>query len=152
MIDLPLLRLDAASGRIAGEYRAVVYGSRVLHVRVPHDRGAHILVAGVGHSPGPIVCDTQGVMLTLAVEAGQSVPFEVRWDTQADMMLPDLFRGRAQPMMEYTEPHARHHDHTIIKKRRRPSRLRFREVDPLAHGQIVVISPAIDCPNCHAMM
>ena len=32
VLDLPLLRLEVAPGRIAGEYRALVDGSRVLHV------------------------------------------------------------------------------------------------------------------------
>lgn len=80
VLDLPLLRLDVEPGRIAGEYRAVVDGSRVLHVRVPEV--AHTLAASVGHSPGQIAWDAQGVMLTLAFKAGQSVPLEVRWDTQ----------------------------------------------------------------------
>ena len=35
VLDLPLLRLEVKPGRIAGEYRAVVDGTRTLHVRVP---------------------------------------------------------------------------------------------------------------------
>ena len=37
-------------------------------------------------------------MLTLAFKAGQSVPFEVRWDTHEDVMPPDMSRVQAQPM------------------------------------------------------
>ncbi len=56
--------------------------------------------AAVGHSLGPIAWDAQGVMLTLAFKAEQSVPFEVRWDTYEGVMPLDLSRAQAQPTAE----------------------------------------------------
>ena len=41
-LDLPLLQLEVAPGKIAGEYRAAVSGSRTLYIRVP-DNAAKLL-------------------------------------------------------------------------------------------------------------
>ncbi len=78
VLDTPLVRLDVAPGHISGEYRAVVDGSRVLHVRVP--AGATDISATVdGRSSDPILRDEIGIALSLNFKAGQAVPFEVRW-------------------------------------------------------------------------
>jgi hypothetical protein len=78
VLDVPLLRLDVAPGRITGEYRAVVDGCRVLHVRIPKEAGD--IAASVDGVPlNPIAQDVQGVALPLVFRVGQAVPFEVRW-------------------------------------------------------------------------
>ncbi len=79
ILDLPLLRLDVAPGRIAGEYRAIVKGSRVLHIGAA--QSAHEANASVkGQRLDTIARDEVGrVVLQIDFEAGEAVPFEVRW-------------------------------------------------------------------------
>jgi hypothetical protein len=80
VLDLPLLWLDVAPGRIAGEYRAFFDGSCVLHVRVPH--GVTGLTATVrGQAIDASHLDGLGLAIRLNFSAGDRVPFEVQWDT-----------------------------------------------------------------------
>lgn len=85
VLDLPLLRLEVEPGRIGGEYRAIVDGSRALHVRVP--AGAIDLTASLNgqgaaieHGPATGVLPADEVLLRLQFAAGQVIPFEVRWN------------------------------------------------------------------------
>jgi hypothetical protein len=78
-LDTALLRLEVSSGCIAGEYRAVANGERTLHIRLPEN--ATSVVAHVGENLLPLAqSQVQEVSLQLAFTAGESVPFEVRWD------------------------------------------------------------------------
>lgn len=80
VLDLPLLRLEVAPGRIAGEYRACVDGSRVLYVGVPRD--AQGLSATIAGRPVPTVhSDPSGIALRLSFRAGERVTFAVRWES-----------------------------------------------------------------------
>ena len=80
-LDLPLLTLEGAPGRISGVYRACAEGRRVLHVRVP-DAAAGI-TARVNGQPAAEATHKPGeVALTLTFTAGQAVPFEVAWRTR----------------------------------------------------------------------
>ncbi|HVP20588.1 MAG TPA: hypothetical protein VMS73_01885 [Anaerolineaceae bacterium] len=83
VLDLPLIRLEVEAGRISGEYRAIVDGSRVLHVRVPE--GVVIRGVRVGNSYPSVSLDNQEVRLVLTFQAGQSVPFEVDWESQGNV-------------------------------------------------------------------
>ncbi|MCL4507252.1 MAG: hypothetical protein M1434_01450 [Chloroflexi bacterium] len=78
VLDLPLIRLDVAPGRIAGEYRAAGTGSLTLHVRVPSQ--AHRVAASIDGQPvaAPLATANE-VALPLAFAAGQRVAFEVTW-------------------------------------------------------------------------
>jgi hypothetical protein len=79
VLDLPLLRLEVSPCRIAGEYRACVDGSRVLHVRVP--RGVTGLTATiVGRPIKNLDPNSAEVALNLSFKADDRVPFEVRWN------------------------------------------------------------------------
>jgi hypothetical protein len=76
-LDLPLLRLEVAPGRIAGEYRPVVPTVRVLHVKLP--TGASKVVAKVGgQSVGASLNDSNELSLQLACQR-DAVPFEVTY-------------------------------------------------------------------------
>jgi hypothetical protein len=78
-LDTRLLKLEVKPGRIAGEYRAFVAGSRVLHVRLPE--GAAGVTASVGITPlDGIPQDARQVDLPLTFTADQVVPFEVTWN------------------------------------------------------------------------
>lgn len=76
ILDTPLLLLDVAPGRIAGEYRAVATGTRALTVRVPP--GAVGVQASVG---GAALAGVRApeVRLPLRFLAGDKIAFEVRW-------------------------------------------------------------------------
>ncbi len=77
-LDTPLLKLDVKPGCIAGQYRAVVDGSRALHIRLPET--AHGVTAVVNSQPvNGFASDTRQIDLTIAFRASQIVPFEVRW-------------------------------------------------------------------------
>jgi hypothetical protein len=78
VLDLPLLRLDVAPGRIAGEYRAFVAGSRVLHVRVP-SKATSLFATVRGQIIKAFQIDELGVALPLDFQAGEHVLFEVCW-------------------------------------------------------------------------
>jgi len=76
IFDMPLLRLDCAPGRIVGEYRPWVTGSRRLYVRLFSGAGdVRAVVAGqpVGVAPS----DTGEVVLPITFEKDRVVPFEV---------------------------------------------------------------------------
>ena len=78
VLDLPLLRLEVTPGRIAGEYRAFVEGSRVLHVRFPaNSTGVSATIDG--HPIEILQPNASEVALNLVFNAGQRVPFEVQW-------------------------------------------------------------------------
>jgi len=95
ILDMPLLRLDVAPGRITGEYRAVVNGSRVLHVRVP--RGAGDIQATLNGIPlNPIGPGTPEVVLPLVFRAGQAVSFEVCWKMVGKEMGRSAARRRSE--------------------------------------------------------
>jgi hypothetical protein len=76
-LDTPLLRLDVSPGRIAGEYRGVVRGSRALYVHVPE--GAYHVRILVDGQVLPNWRNDVYFMLPLSYEAGQVVRFEVTW-------------------------------------------------------------------------
>jgi hypothetical protein len=95
VLDVPLLRLEVAPGSITGEYRAVVDGNRVLHVRAPAE--AIDIAAAVGGQPlRPIPQGALGIALPLSFRAGQAVAFEVRWSV-----------GRRNPLRRRTREQAR---------------------------------------------
>lgn len=77
-LDTPLLRLDVSPGRIAGEYRGVVRGSRALYVHVPE--GVYHVRILVDGQVLPNWRNDVYFMLPLSYEAGQVVPFEVTWE------------------------------------------------------------------------
>ncbi len=78
VLDMPLLRLEVEPDRIAGEYRPVVDGDRVLHVHVP--ASADGLTACLDGRSLAIERGLSGeVLLRLRFSAGQAIPFEVRW-------------------------------------------------------------------------
>jgi hypothetical protein len=79
VLDLPLLRLEVSPGRIAGEYRACVDGSRVLYVGVPADAtGLRAAVGGVPVAIKHVAPSYVGLRLTF--RAGDRVAFEVEWN------------------------------------------------------------------------
>lgn len=78
VLDMPLLRLEVAPGRIAGEYRAAAAGSRALYIHLPPD--AERVEAFTGGQPAA-VSGTRRVRLALAFRPGERVPFEVRFST-----------------------------------------------------------------------
>lgn len=80
VLDLPLLRLEVEPQRVAGEYRAVVNGSRVLHVQVPVSAG-EIQASVDGQPSRTIPPGARRVALSLVFQAGQAVPFEVHWNS-----------------------------------------------------------------------
>jgi hypothetical protein len=76
VLELPLLRLEAAPGKIAGEYRAVLKGSRTFYVQVPAN-AADISASIDGQA---IIRPQQNpVALSLTFEKGQKIRFEVSW-------------------------------------------------------------------------
>jgi hypothetical protein len=77
ILDLPLMRLEVEPGRIAGEYRAVVTGSRTLYVQVP--AGASDIAAQVQGQPAAAAPENGVVPLKLTFQAGEKVTFAVRW-------------------------------------------------------------------------
>lgn len=79
-LDMPLLRLEKEPGRIAGEYRAIVKGQRVLHVRVPGD-AVEVSATLDGQSVTGIPRGATEVTLKIAFDMGQKVSFEVRWSS-----------------------------------------------------------------------
>ena len=83
VLDLPLLRLEVKPGRIAGEYRAVVDGTRTLHVRVP--QGAAAITATVAGEPLAVDMVNSEVALPLTFTAGQKVAFSVAWTPEASL-------------------------------------------------------------------
>lgn len=79
VLDVPLLRLEVAPGRIAGEYRAAGAGSRALYLHLPLD-AEQIEASAAGQ---PVTVSGAGrVRLPLAFQPGQRVPFEVRFSTR----------------------------------------------------------------------
>jgi hypothetical protein len=85
VLDLPLLRLEVEPGRIGGKYRAIVDGSRVLHVRVPAGAAElraslHRQDAAIERNPAAGILPVDEVLLRLQFAAGQVVPFEVCWN------------------------------------------------------------------------
>lgn len=80
ILDTPLLLLEIAPGRIAGEYRATATGTRTLTVRVP--AGAVGVSASIG-GEAAVGIHAQEVRLPLRFLAGDKVAFEVRWQTEA---------------------------------------------------------------------
>jgi Glycosyl hydrolase 36 superfamily, catalytic domain/Glycosyltransferase family 36 len=79
VLDLPLLRLEVAPGKIAGEYRAAVSGSRTFYIRVP-DNAANISASINGqpmNSPQP---QQNQIALLLTFNKGQKIAFEARWN------------------------------------------------------------------------
>ncbi len=77
-LDTPLLRLDVSPGRIAGEYRGIVRGSRSLYVHVPE--GAYHVRITIDGQVLPNWRNDVYFMLPLSFEAGQVVRWEVVWD------------------------------------------------------------------------
>jgi hypothetical protein len=77
VLDLPLLRLEVVPNCISGEYRALIDGQLVLHVRVP--KTAIEIVATVEGRPIKNLQDAREVALPITLKAGQAVPFEVSW-------------------------------------------------------------------------
>ncbi len=78
VLDTPLLKLEVAPGRIAGEYRAAAAGALVLHIRVPAGAAEVTAAAGGGSVVADRAQDGQ-VKLPLEFQADQVVPFEVLW-------------------------------------------------------------------------
>lgn len=79
-LDTPLLRLDVSPGRVAGEYRAFVRGSRALYVHVPE--GAYHVRITIDGDVLPNWRNGAYFMLPLSFEARQVVQFEVVWNIQ----------------------------------------------------------------------
>jgi hypothetical protein len=79
-LDTPLLRLEKEPGRIAGEYRAMVSGERVLHVRVPGD-AVEVSATLDGQPVTGIPRGVTEVALKIAFDMGQKVSFQVRWSS-----------------------------------------------------------------------
>ncbi len=77
-LDTPLLRLEVSPGRIAGEYRAVVRGSRSLYVHVPE--GAYHVRILIDGQVLPNWRTEAYFMLPLSFEAGQAVRWDVSWE------------------------------------------------------------------------
>jgi hypothetical protein len=77
-LDTPLLRLDVSPGRIAGEYRGMVRGSRALYVHVP-EGAYHVRILIDGQVLPNWRADNATFMLPLSYEAGQAVRWEVTW-------------------------------------------------------------------------
>lgn len=76
VLELPLLRLEVSPARIAGEYRACVDGSRVLHVRVPPEAaGLHATIDG--QPVRTVHADPSSIALRLSFRAGDRVAFAV---------------------------------------------------------------------------
>jgi hypothetical protein len=82
VLDTPLLRVAVEPGRIAGEYRPIVNGSRTLSVHVPS--GTTKITASVNGQPldNPVPSGDHLVALPLTFQAGEAVAFEVCWDTK----------------------------------------------------------------------
>jgi hypothetical protein len=82
VLDVPLLRLDVSAGRISGEYRAVVEGRCVLHVRPPtaNASATHMRATVNGAAVSTDQLEPNGIALLLTFKTGQRVPFEVRWE------------------------------------------------------------------------
>ena len=75
ILDLTLLRLDVAPGRVRGEYRAANDGQLTLHVSMPP--GASLGAASIGGAPAQTIVRNGEVLLPLTFASGANVPFEV---------------------------------------------------------------------------
>ncbi len=78
VLDLPLLRVAYEAGRITGEYRACAAGERVLHVHIPKNAIVIGVVANGRNIQLAPAASTE-VPLKIVFQAGQTVPFEVKW-------------------------------------------------------------------------
>ena len=76
-LDLPMLALDVAPGRIAGEYRAFVDGERTLYIAVPD--GAQDIQAQVDESALDTPAEGGYIPVSLQFITGQRVRFAVTW-------------------------------------------------------------------------
>lgn len=77
-LDMPLLRLEVAPGRIAGEYRPAATTRRTLHVRL--SQGARDIAARVGGQTMNVRLDGDNeVLLRLDCQKGRPVAFEVAY-------------------------------------------------------------------------
>ncbi len=78
VLDMPLLRLEVAPGKIAGEYRAIVSGSRTFYVHVP-DNAANVTVTVNSQPVANPQLQQNPIALMLAFAKDQKVTFEIRW-------------------------------------------------------------------------
>jgi len=78
VLDMPLLRLEVSPGRIGGQYRAFVTGTRTLYIAVPQN--AVEIMANIDGQPlsNPQRTDNT-IALPLTFNQGQTVAFEVLW-------------------------------------------------------------------------
>jgi hypothetical protein len=80
VLDMPLLRVEVEPGRIGGEYRPVVDGSRMFYVHVPGGNLAEVTASINGQQIDlPSMTDDHLVALPLVFQAGDKVAFEVRF-------------------------------------------------------------------------
>jgi len=78
VLDLPLLRLEVSPGKIAGEYRAAVSGSRKLYIHIPN-KATNVTASLNGQVIADLPPQQNPVALSLTFDKGQSISFEVRW-------------------------------------------------------------------------
>jgi hypothetical protein len=78
VLDTQLLKLEVEPGRIAGEYRPIVGGSRTFHVRVPGKPNT-ITASIEDQQVAGVAADNPEVDLKLTF-TDKPVRFEVRWN------------------------------------------------------------------------